>query len=73
MSLVIFSIGHPEGVASSWEAVHHVIAEAVKAKGVYRGSCPCCNRPIVVRSDDNGTASMTAGDEHFLLHDGGTS
>jgi hypothetical protein len=41
----------------------------VEENGVYRGSCPCCDKKIVVRFAGE-KSTMSAGDEHFLLHDG---
>lgn len=66
----IFSKAHPDGVIRDGSFVPGEIEEVVKAKGVYRGACPCCDKVIVVRYAGEG-AGMSMGDEHFLLHDGG--
>jgi hypothetical protein len=67
----IYSKTYPEGVekdASVPLFTAEIVAE-IDAKGVYRGTCPCCDKKIVVRYAGE-RATMTAGDEHFLLHEG---
>jgi hypothetical protein len=64
----IYSVTIPEGVLKDVELTPEIVAE-IDAKGVWRGGCPCCGKPLVIRYGGERSA-MTAGDEHFLLHGG---
>ena len=67
----IYSKSHPDGVLKDSAVLPIDIRECVEASGVYRGSCPCCDKVIVVRFAGE-RSTMSAGDEHFLLHEGAT-
>lgn len=71
----IYSKTIPEGVVKDPETGLAQVFTAslireVEERGVYRGGCPCCGKRIVVR-EATANPNMTAGDEHYLLHDGG--
>jgi hypothetical protein len=71
MSYRIYSKTYPAGVVRDIDdglLTQGMLAE-VEARGVYRGLCPCCDKRIVVRFAGE-RSTLTAGDEHFLLHDG---
>jgi len=70
----VYSKTHPEGVARDGEidptflgVMTPAIIDCIEHSGVYRGACPCCDKPIVVRMAGE-RSTLTAGDEHFLLH-----
>lgn len=65
MSYVMFTKTNPDGIQRRRETFPHDICEAVDATGVWRGPCPCCGKPIVLREAGR---SASVGDEHFLLH-----
>lgn len=69
MKVRIFSTVRPEGVErdASILPLFDTVVATIEASGVYRGTCPCCDKPIVVRGV-NDRPSMSAGDEHYLLH-----
>lgn len=68
MRYMVYSVPRPDGVERDENFVSGEIITAIEQTGVYRGRCPCCSKRIVVRAAGERTA-MTAGDEHFLLHE----
>jgi hypothetical protein len=67
MRYKIFTQSQLGGVIKPAEMLTPEMAEAVERDRVWRGGCPCCARPLVIRNVD---AVLSAGDEHFLLHGG---
>jgi hypothetical protein len=68
MKVILYSKLVPRGVTRDSDVMPAWIMEAIETSGVYRGDCPCCDRRIVVRMAGE-RFNMTAGDEHFLLHE----
>lgn len=67
MKVRVFSLTHPVGVEKDASFLTPAVMECIETTGVFRGTCPCCDKTIVVRMIGERSA-MTAGDEHFLLH-----
>lgn len=68
MTLRIYSLAKPLGVERNGDEVAEMlgtgIADAVAYAGVWRGACPCCEKPIVVR---DGVSVLSTQDREFLL------
>ena len=65
MKITVYSRTHPAGVEKDSSFLTPAVIECIETTGVFRGNCPCCTLPIVVREPG---AELTAIDEHHLLH-----